>query len=777
MNIELEQTFLHSLERGINLFLGSGFSVHSKDKSGENLPTGSQLGEELAKKFNLSSNITLPQMSTILNSKSKNEFYEYLLRRFQVEEFDKSYYSLTELNIKAIYTTNVDNLVGKIFERSFRSYLQDITQSGPVLNDKYGIDFVPLHGNITNQSRPLIFDSMAIATAFNDSAKIWSYLSEGLKRHPTLFWGYSFSDSSVLQALNLSDSTTIGQKEKWILVQGLDPGQREFFKAMGFYLIEGDTLELLAYISGKVASKSSTVSIHGSKSSVGSPPITEDTVPTSSQGLPVRPIKHFFLGAPPIWSDIYSKSIYVTHFYPEIKDKILSGKNLIVLGTPASGKTTLMMQLSAGVPYDGQKLILSECSENKAILLIRKLNNMKTLLFMDNFSDSIDAFSQFTNCSNLRVVGFDREHNFEIVSHLIDKSNFEFINVTKLSETDIQGIYSSIPDSIRKFEMKKFRVDGIEQKESLFEFVNLNINYPTINERFRSVILEVEKNNVDMADFFIMCCYVHSCRTPVSLDMALAFLSDSINDYSQVLGIKESFGDLITDYSGSLVEDDQDYYQPRSVFVSEAILNQTNHNTLSRVLTRFVKNVPPFRISNYDIFRRRAYDANLIGRAFREWHQGKEFYDAAFTYDYRNPFILQQASLYLDSKKQYQEAFHYIDRALNMTDDFYFSIRNTHAIILFNANINSTKEDSGVRETLDRSMEILMKCYRDDKRKLYHCIRFGEQSIDYDNRYHDEISEEYLKNAYNWTKEESKVNSWNSKLRILKRNLESILSI
>ena len=53
MNIQIEEknTFDKALRTGISVFLGSGFSVLSKDKQGNNLPCGNGLLENLKEKF------------------------------------------------------------------------------------------------------------------------------------------------------------------------------------------------------------------------------------------------------------------------------------------------------------------------------------------------------------------------------------------------------------------------------------------------------------------------------------------------------------------------------------------------------------------------------------------------------------------------------------------------------------------------------------------------------------------------------------------------------
>jgi hypothetical protein len=161
-------------------------------------------------------------------------------------------------------------------------------------------------------------------------------------------------------------------------------------------------------------------------------------------------------------------------------------------------------------------------------------------------------------------------------------------------------------------------------------------------------------------------------------------------------------------------------------------------------------------------------------RAFVNWKEGKQFYERVYDYDFKNPYVLQQGALYLAQKKNYTDAFHWIDRAMTQTNNKFFSIRNSHAIILFDANINSKEENSKIRQELDRSMSILEKCINDDKRKLFHAIRYAEQVLEYANRYFDNKTEKYIDNAITWLNNEKNQNKWNSEIPKLLQSLNTL---
>jgi len=266
-----------------------------------------------------------------------------------------------------------------------------------------------------------------------------------------------------------------------------------------------------------------------------------------------------------------------------------------------------------------------------------------------------------------------------------------------------------------------------------------------------------------------MCNYVHHCRTPVSYDMISAFLGEDLH-FETIYRLLKQLAGMITDYKGTLADTPQDHFRSRSNILAEAIVYQANSHSLREMLLRFHNNVSPFRISRFDVFRRRAFDADLFRRAFPQWQDGRDFYDELYNRDY-SPFLLQQGALYISRKRQFKEAFQWIDKAITVAPRV-FSIRNSHAIILFNANIVQDFTDANVKNTLQQSMEILKDCYNKDRRRTYHALTFSNQSIQYWDAYADKQALDYLKTAVAWLGQERKTSPWNRNVRRLHEILQ-----
>ena len=121
MEIENKEAFSSALLNEINLFIGAGFCVLAKNQNEEFLPTGGELSQDIIEKFDMGDvgNLNLGQICTIISRNNRLELNEYLIDKFTVANYDERYTALeNRLNISHIFSTNIDNLIHKIFGKS-----------------------------------------------------------------------------------------------------------------------------------------------------------------------------------------------------------------------------------------------------------------------------------------------------------------------------------------------------------------------------------------------------------------------------------------------------------------------------------------------------------------------------------------------------------------------------------------------------------------------------------------------------------------------------------
>ena len=771
--IQNQNSFHHALRTGVNLFAGSGFSILSKDARGNSLPLGNPLCKELVDAFDIPfhSNMTLAQVSTILNSTKSQAFREYLIDRFTVSEFDHRYFSIKKINIQCILTTNIDDLFYKIYSEADGRYLNDIDFRGPSRSDELAVDAIWLHGCVRNPHRAFTFSAIDIASAPHMDHTRWQLLSAQMEKRATIIVGYSMNDAGFLQALHPATTGGRSKAEMWaVFPPGIRQSEVEYLHALGIQVVEADIAAFLNYVHNLDATTGSNLS--SSDNSHLRSRFPNLSIPEVGS-VPVRPLADFFIGAPPTWSDVFSHRLHRTEHFARIRDLLLGKQNVLVVGIPASGKTTLMMQLAADVPSTGVTLVSDSVTSEKADSILKRLDDAPAIVFIDQCCDEVDGFTKLVDAPNVIVAGFDDEHNLEIVTHLIPRNKVKVVPVTELVDRDVEAILETVAPHIRS-RRNAFRMESSEVP-SLFEIIESNILTPTLSSRYLDVMKRLEKSNLHAFDLLLVNCYVHNCRVPVSLDMLIAYFGEWVSGYEEIYKIREVVGSLIADAPDAIVEDNQDYYVPRSTLVSQAVLHQVSTPQLRRMLLRFQERVKPFRISRFDVFRRRAFDHKLIFRAFDRWQEGMEFYEKVYRED-RNPYTYQHGALYLSRKKRYAEAFRWIDDAVNATGGRNFTIRNSHARIMFDANIGGDHSDPITRQTLFDSMDILSECYSSDRRKTYHAIAFAEHGLRMAEIYGFDETESLLLQASKWLREEVAKFPWHRRANWLNRQVKRKLS-
>ena len=772
MKIELQELFERTIREGVNLFIGSGFSIYAKDKYGRNLPTGGELSLELAQEFDCPHINDLSKICTIIDSFNSEGLKKYLSARFNVGDYPRFYDSITHLSCQRIFTTNIDNLLSLLYESNSKKYLNNIFLNGLGFKDPNCIDYIPLHGSIEVEDSKILFNAQEVASSYGTQRNGWASLSLSASQIPSLFIGYSLNDVGAIEALFSDVQFRSSQKNKWIVLYKADAGTEAYFKALGFKIIISETKELLDYFGSLSFSPDQ---IRNKNKDYLEELYPSACIPKGTNNINIRNIDEFFLGASPIWADILSNRIYKVSHFDTIINLIEKGKHVIVTGIPASGKSTLLLQIAQYISTYKRSFVFNQ------ILTINKTNIIKneiksaTVLFIDNFTNDMDAFINLQENRNIQLIGFDRYYNVDMNVHKIQQDAFEFYDVSDLTPQDIQGIYDKIPLTLRKSPMTTKNIPS--DIPSIFEIVNYNINKAEITNRYKPVIMDLKAKDPLLSELLILSCYLHACRTPVSFEVANSYLSDDIESYEDVLELMNSLNGLINEVVGNIIDDenDQDYYQPRSQILAETVIKQCNNKDFGEVFTKFHELVPKHVIPNFQVFKRYAYDCSYAMKAFPDWQGGLEFYENIFYQD-KTPFVLQQSALYLLRMKKFQEAAIKIDHALQISTKRFFSIENTHAIILFKANINTPHINANTRGTLDRSMQILKSCYLEDQRKPYHAITFAEQALEYYTHFTDSVAIEYLNISKKWLMEiDVDKRKYDIRLRNLLREIEQLL--
>lgn len=738
-----EGLFQQALREGINLFCGAGFSVESIDIMGKKLPIGEGLLEELKEQFSSIKNFfNLPRACTKLLQTEKARFYNFLNKRFTVQDFSDLYYGLYNIKLNNIYTTNIDDLFFKLYENSKSIYqLEDKSRRGgsyKKLKNGSGdfsdfiINYYPLHGCVRNPGG-YVFGATEIASAFSNRniQGSWRSLAEEASNRPILFWGWNFEDSGPIEAMYGGNNNISDNINRWVLLYEPSEETIEYLETLQFNIIRGSTIDMLNYLRDlkNVDFQDESIYVQGRVKGF----LEGLCPPENDKNLPTYPMDMFFMDYTPHWSQIYTKRIPKLVHYKKIADYIALNKNVVLYGIRCSGKTTMLMQLMVDANLSRRvRHYMTAPSLEQVELYLKSLDNIKSLLFVDDGFRDTNAVIRLLDAPNVQVVLADRDFDYERQYHRICGYQFESVDVTEITPEDAQNIIDLLPEKMRR---KDLSTNRFKKDSTLLTLLAENLK--SVNFNFMK---EFVKKDYDSARVFLLICYIHACGVPCSFDMIYSFLGDDNYSWRQMYEIINRAGGLIKEYSEYLgnydiLETLQDYYQCRSRFFAEKIIQSIprGNKVFAEMLVNFVNNVPPYKICEYDKFKRNGYDADFTCRAFIDTRDGEAFYNYCLERD-DSEYIYQQAAIYFSRKKEFKKAFEWIDRASNMTHYNRFSIDSTYAQIYFDVNVGTDVEQS------KKALDILDNCCQNDQRKAIHFTAFAKRVYKFCDLYPKEAS-------------------------------------
>lgn len=723
MNINLTNVLKNDLTNGVNLLVGAGFSklaVAGPQRS--EVPTGNELRDELVAAFDVKgsqASLSLPKLYSILMAGAKKDTVtDYLTKRFKIKEFDQLYKNIKNIKIKNIITTNIDDLFYNIFADG-REYVHDMIAHGPDRENDGAVNYMPIHGSVNYPERGYTFTAVDLASAYKSNISGHETLRFLLASAPTVIIGYSMEDPGILSMFENSTSMVRSIANRWYFTRTDDEGEHEYYRSLSLTPVIGGTKEFLELL-GTMA-PAAALPAKKLRNLDGLPQVSE----ISAQGL-----ESYFRGDAPKWYDMYFDRIPRLQRFTSVLDRAMGGKNSLLLGVNYSGKTTILMQIATYLKKNTEDdiIFVDYLTAQRASHLVS--SGASGYLIIDNCCSSVEGFNIAARSGRFTIVAADREFNYDISIQHLDTRKFEIQNISSLEERDLSTLYSSIPPSIRR---KSLAVPKLNNNSLPFalEFIQQNINSLEGVNWQRRLIDDVKKINNDLSSILIMNCFVYNCRGAVSDELLCSFLGEYSERPFELMAALRSYLTETAHYAsarGLVAASRQDFYIPRSNLFADQVVKFAPDADFRAMYRQFFRNVRSDVVPRWDNFRIAAYQVYYTKRVFPEWHDGKAFYDELFDRD-QNYYDLQHAALYLSNKGQHKLAFSYIDDALQRSGNRVFSIRNTHAQVLFAANIHNAPSDEVAKQEVLESMKILRACLEGDRRSRNHAIVYGEQTL------------------------------------------------
>ncbi|MGN1167801.1 MAG: SIR2 family protein [Lachnospiraceae bacterium] len=744
---------------GINLFLGAGFSVYAYNNYDEKLPLGDDINKRLIKLFSLdnSRNFNLSKTCQKIKINNSDMLEKELKEIYTVKNFDEEYLTITKLPIKNIITINIDNLLEKIYDSPKSSMnLSDTAIYGSLEKEKV-VSLYKLHGSVTYPvGSRMSFTETELTDLFIKDSKLFETVSFKLSTAPTIFWGTKLYDNNTMQLICNSEVYSKSPMQKWLVVYPDEKNKTliEDYVDLGFNIIEADTKELINYLGKQSFAKKDENDKYIYKEYREKFPTSFISNELKKSGVK-RPVVDFFAGAEPIISDIVSNNVSRTSYYTTLLETILKGNITLITGIPGCGKSTLLMQLAFSDELSGRKFWFNNIIKQEAeklVNLVKEDDNVT--VFIDNLYSNVDALNVLKEAKNIKLVLAERALNYEYVKRFLSISSDRIVDISDLNKNDVQMICKSMNRS----SSDAFDLMSQNENISLLEIVFYTATSTQIQERIKSYVKDLKEYNdknlkIDLLELFALVNYTSYCGIPCSMDMMYFYFSDYIESYEDILYALEKMNRIIvesTEYN--FLDKTQDYKEIRSKLFAEKSFGVLDSNIISDVMNKFLDKVGTHIIYRYDIFKRRAYDADLTKKAF-DLKEGIEFYEKVLKNN-KSPYVRHQYALFLQRKGEYNLAWKQIDQAYTESKKKIFSIANTHAIIMFEMNIvneaRSEQELSMLKKTIEKSFLTLEFCITQDVRVNYHILTYARNAIRYYEKYSwDSYAEQYVNSALN----------------------------
>lgn len=622
--------------------------------------------------------------------------------------------------------------------------ISDIAINGPLEKDNI-INLLKLHGSVSYPlDHDMTFTVQELNRVFFKNQYLYNNVVQKLSTKPTIFWGTRLADNDVLNSLAESDEVVNSQMSKWIVVYPSQNMEEEIeeYRDLGLNIIIADTKELLQYLGESELCANKQVNENNYKYYAQFPnnyicKKQLDSVQLDS--VLSRPVVEFLQGAEPRMSDVLSENVKKTSYYYTILNKLVSEKDqtILITGIPGCGKTTLLMQLAISEEIKVPKFFFSNILKTEAEKLVKITSReTKVIVFLDNLYNNIDAFEVLKKQGNIKLIIAERALNYEFVKRYLDISSEQIVDVSNLKFKDIKLICTSLNRS----ENLATSIMKHNKNISLLEIVFFVFTKSELTNRIGRYIKDLkayteDKLKINLLELYALVNYTSACGVPITMDMLYAYFDSDIEKYDDIYYALSKMKQIIvsTDDKEFTNDNNQDFWVIRSKLFAEKSLNLIPREVFASMLERFIKTIHVYSVCRYDIFRKRAYDADFTKRAFSKV-QGIKFYEEVLKQN-KSPYVKHQYAIFLHRFKDINKAWAKIDEAYTESKHKIFSIANTHAIIMFEKNMRiDAKGDAELKlqkEIIEQSFLTLEYCMDRDIRAAYHVLIYARNSYEY----------------------------------------------
>ena len=531
------------------LFLGSGFSVDTINKLGENFPSGRTLSEKIWIFLGYKTpydGTSLPEMyQAFINSGIKlgklNQFLEDNLTASSVPEV---YNNIAKPYWYKVYTLNIDNVLDIVYRRAGKQ-LQTLKFPKDDFEERdqslERLQVVHLNGKLPSNPSDIIFSNTQYARATLTHQPLYAQFVYDYAVKAVIFLGTEINEplfESYLEAREGKRGKEL-RPRSYIIKPSLSVVKADNYKTRyNVHHIQGTTNDFLKWlesISNRLLPKEEILKSTfpnltrilagdgGIKDSNDLRMFAEafNKVPTDHSIRNER--SAFLLGATPSWNDIFRELDIPRTITNTIHDQIISifkeNKSKIsllsILGTAGSGKSTILKRLALRLTQEGEAVYICYSDympRHENILNTLRSINKRTIIMFDNAENIIYALPRLiatinkllfpplivlaarTSCGNKLNSIIDSEIDY-FPTTLPDLDDTEIVDlINKLEANNLLGILKGYT------ERQRFDTFKLKAKKQIL----IALKEATSGQLFEEIIHD-EFEKIDPIEAQILC--------------------------------------------------------------------------------------------------------------------------------------------------------------------------------------------------------------------------------------------------------------------------------
>ncbi len=525
---------INALQAGkVSLFLGSGFNEGSLTNKGQSIADNQTLIKKLwefngySGEPNQEDTLTFVYQSTLTKNPNKSELSNLLRENLEVNSYPEWMKILPLFFWRKIYSTNIDNLVEKIYSDSSSSRV-----NSQILNPVNGqtddycerdttfhkLIKVSLHGTLGSAPDKITFGIFQYAARSNEKYDPWYYdfvyeysnfpfIFIGSKLDEPIFWQY-------LEARKEKHGNQERRPRSFIITPDISPARKYILSKYNIHHIPKKAKDFFLWLNELFPEKPNRMDVIKKSepdliliAKALAQNVSRKTIKSLKSFLDefqnVKPVKpdpahrktFFHSGAVPTWQDIAHKLDAKRDITDEIYDNIFSIKEdnkpkyIFVHGTAGSGKSTVAKRLAWNLSSNQFQVYFNESSHIPIFSLIKEsveyIGGHPIFIIDDvhkniqsnkdfikklndmNFQASVIAFSRSSSVDNLIV---SLENSVELKEYsLKDLSLSEIKNILSvLDETGMLGKLQGLPmeKRIEEFQVRAKKQILVAMKEA-----------------------------------------------------------------------------------------------------------------------------------------------------------------------------------------------------------------------------------------------------------------------------------------------------------------------